>query len=99
MRLWPRLVATAGAAARMLLVTLALRILQAGRWLPQAGLRADRTAILVQENLPADGPPGRGDYGESPGVWRPEHATDCSGQGRGWWFGRVAAPFVSRDQC
>jgi len=47
-----------GRRMRMLLVTLGIAsLLQAGRWLPQAVSHANRTAILVQENLPAEGPP------------------------------------------
>lgn len=47
-----------GRRARMLPVILGIAgLLEAGRLLPQAASSAERTAILLQENLPEDGPP------------------------------------------
>ena len=47
-----------GKRAQMLLVTLGIAaVLQAGRWLPQQESPANHRAVLVQENLPAEGAP------------------------------------------
>jgi len=90
-----------GRRVRMLLVTLGIAaLLQAGRWLPQAASHADRMAILVQENLPAEGPPWTvedyernlrefGDLSTAPTV---------SGQRAGLVvWPESPAPFVTRD--
>jgi apolipoprotein N-acyltransferase len=90
-----------GRRARMLLVTSGIAaLLQAGRWLPQAASHADRRAILVQENLPAEGPPwtvedyerNLREFGEL------SMAPTASGQRTGLVvWPESPAPFVSRD--
>ena len=90
-----------GQRARLLLVTLGVAaLLQAGRWLPQAASPADRTAILVQENLPADGPAwtvedterNLHEFGEL------STAPTASGQRAGLVvWPESPAPFVTRD--
>ncbi len=46
-----------GRRGRMLAMSLGIAgLLQAGRWLPQEAAHADRTAVLLQGNVPEDGP-------------------------------------------
>jgi apolipoprotein N-acyltransferase len=90
-----------GQRARMLMVTLGIAgLLQGGRWLPQAASPTDRLAVLVQENLPAEGPPWTVDdfarnlrqFGEL------SAAPTVSGKRAGLvLWPESPAPFVSRD--
>ena len=91
-----------GKRARMLLVSLGIAaLLQAGRWLPQAASAADRRAVLVQENVPAEGAPWTvEDYHRNL-----REFGDVSAVDEDWQAGRPdlvvwpesPAPFLSRD--
>ncbi len=90
-----------GRRMRMLAVTLGIAgLLQAGRWLPQAASPADRVAVLVQENLPADGAPWTvDDYARNLREFGDLSSTPtASGRPAGLVvWPESPAPFVSRD--